>query len=138
MIAILIFIILVGICDAVMDTLAHHFSVSMFKKLNPYFWNPDVSWLSKYNDKDPAQGRVKWTILGLEIIKPVSFTDAWHLFKRLKITFWAIIIGLVTTWYIAILILVVRNAMFHIFYECFLLDKGRRRRKIKNFFKNLW
>jgi len=137
-VAVIICIALAGICDAIMDTLSHHFSVSTFKRSNPYFWNPDVSWLSKYVDRDPASGRVKWSILVLKITKPVSFTDAWHLFKRLKITLWAVAIGLVTTWYIAILVLVVRNFSFHTFYKWLLLDKGRRVNKFKDFFKKVW
>jgi len=138
MIGVLIFISLAGICDAIMDTLAHHYSVSMFKNFNPYFWNPDVSWLSKYKEKDPAQGRVKWAILGLEINKPVSFTDAWHLFKRLKITFWCIAIGILTNWWWILIVAVLRNFSFHVCYKWLLLDKGRRCKKFKEFFQKIW
>lgn len=39
-----LFIVLAAIFKAVADTVADHFSVSIFKGLNPTFWNKAVSW----------------------------------------------------------------------------------------------
>jgi hypothetical protein len=51
-------------CNALMDTLQHHFYVSVFKGLNPFFWNPEKSWNnSKY---------IPYTKYKI---------DAWHLSK---------------------------------------------------------
>jgi hypothetical protein len=67
-----------------MDTSVHHYSTSKFKKLNPYFWDGEISWRNKYVNGDPSQGRVKW-FLGIN--KPVQITDAFHLFKMFMIIF---------------------------------------------------
>jgi hypothetical protein len=48
--------------DATMDTLEFHFSTSVFKNLNPNFWNPNVSWATSF------------TLFGVH-------WDAWHLCK---------------------------------------------------------
>lgn len=65
----LLFIILAAAGKAVADTLTHHFSTSIFKKLRPSFWNPDQSWRTA---------------------KFLPFTkykvDAWHLANSLMIT----------------------------------------------------
>jgi hypothetical protein len=62
----LILFIIASILNSIMDTLFDHFGVSIFKKLNPNFWNPMISWK---NSKK---------ILGYPI-------DAWHLVKSLFI-----------------------------------------------------
>ena len=49
--------------NATMDTLQDHFSTSIFKNLNPNFWNPNVSW------------KVISNFLGIVRL------DAWHLAK---------------------------------------------------------
>lgn len=62
----LIAVALAAICSAVMDTLAHHFSISVFCSLNPDWWKPSVSWVNK----------------GF-----IVTSDAWHLFKSGMIFF---------------------------------------------------
>jgi hypothetical protein len=69
-----------GIFDAIMDTLSDHFGTSVFKSLNPQFWNKNLSWTNKYVDGDPSKGLVKWWVFN----KPVCFTDGWHLAKTIK------------------------------------------------------
>ena len=52
--------------NAISDTLAHHFSTSVFRNLDPQWWNPDISWINK----------------------TTMFTqtsDAWHLSKTLML-----------------------------------------------------
>ena len=41
------FFFLASIINSIMDTLKDHFSVSIFKNLNPNFWNPTFSWKNK-------------------------------------------------------------------------------------------
>jgi hypothetical protein len=55
-----ILIAIASIFKAAMDTFADHFSVSIFKNLNPNFWNKQVSWQGK-------------KFLGIEVL------DAWHI-----------------------------------------------------------
>jgi len=40
----LFLVILAAILNSMMDTTTHHFSTSIFKNLDPKFWNPNVSW----------------------------------------------------------------------------------------------
>jgi hypothetical protein len=37
-----------GFFNAIMDTLFTHYSSSVFRNLNPLFWNPEVSWQNKW------------------------------------------------------------------------------------------
>jgi hypothetical protein len=80
----LIFIVLAAICNAVMDVLQWYESVFYKIKKDATWWNPNISWINKYEKGDPDYGRKKW-ILGLNY--PVQLTDAWHLFKSLMIVF---------------------------------------------------
>ncbi len=77
----LLFVFLAAICNAVMDKTQFHFHKSIFKIMNPFFWNGQVSWQNKYVNRDFLQG--------LKSI-PVQFTDAFHLFKSLMIVFFSI------------------------------------------------
>jgi len=62
---------------AIMDTCASSFESSVFKNLNPLFWNKAVSWRNKWKDVD----RKIEAFPGSSTIF-VSFTDAWHLFQH--------------------------------------------------------
>ena len=74
-----------SVCNAVMDTLAHHYSTSAFKDLDNRFWNAAVSWKNKYINYDGGDKRLKkWFWI---INKPVQLSDGWHLFKTLMIIF---------------------------------------------------
>lgn len=57
-----LFIALAAIFKAVADTLQHHYGSSIFRKYNPNWWNPAISW--------KHVGFVKYTKY-----RP----DAWHL-----------------------------------------------------------
>jgi hypothetical protein len=51
------FILLAAICNAVMDTITHHWDASIFKQLrNGMWWDPSISWKNKYVDRDPKLG----------------------------------------------------------------------------------
>jgi len=124
----LTFIVLAAICNAVMNTSVHHYSTSIFKKLNPYFWDGEISWRNKYINGDPSQGRVKW-FFGL--VKPVQITDAFHFFKMLMIIFiclsiitfnkCAVLAGCEYQWYSFLTLLgiygVLWNTTFSLFYN---------------------
>ena len=75
---------LAAMCNAVMYTCTHHYSTSVFKNLNPKFWNAEISWRSKYIDNDPKMGRKKW-FWGINY--PVQISDSFHFFKSLMIIF---------------------------------------------------
>lgn len=112
-------IIISGICEAVKDTLSHHHSTSVFKKVSPTsFWGKE-SWRRKYKNLDPLQGRAfpgSTTAL-------VWITDGWHLVKLLHL------IGLFSLMAFPIdlqkvLVLYFTYSMtFHIFYHKILIKK---------------
>jgi hypothetical protein len=86
-----------------MDSVYHSFSTSFAKNWNKYFWNPDFSWLNKYEldlngtIRRDAKGkpiRKKW--FGLIVI-PAPFTDGWHLMKMFLLGFLFIAMSLNVT-----------------------------------------
>ena len=75
--------ILAAICNAVMDVLAFKYKLSVFKKLNPDFWNPSISWRNKYKNNLYNQGPA---FFGSTTFFAFT-TDAWHLFQFLSNSF---------------------------------------------------
>ena len=75
-----------AICNAIMDVLAFKFKTSIFRKLNPDWWNPAKSWRNKYKDRVISKGPA---FPGSTTV--FSFvTDAWHLFQFLSNSFLAL------------------------------------------------
>lgn len=82
----LVFAFIAGALGASMDTVDEHFDSSIFKNLNPKFWDNEISWRNKYIGGDRDKGRTKF--LGVQI--PAIFTDAWHGFKGLHTIFFCL------------------------------------------------
>ncbi len=102
----MVFIILAAICDALIDTLQHHWYKFRFKdKVDKQWWNPQISWQNKYNPD----------------VMIVQLSDAWHLFKTIKIILWVIAVvtyQIIINPLIDILIIgLIRNLVFSIFYN---------------------
>jgi len=91
----LILIALAGAFNATYEILFTGFNQSIFKKLNPEFWNPLESWKFKWASPFPQTAEPKWYYFGyLPRYKErfpylstvfVFLTDAWHLFKALML-----------------------------------------------------
>jgi hypothetical protein len=118
----ILFFILAGASEGVMDTLQFHYDSSRFYNLNnKTFWNPQISWVNKYKNNDPKMGE---KFLGSTTIF-VGLTDAWHLFKLFRnlsiftgIFFIAIIPSSIITMFIYILIIrIVFGLSFSLFYK---------------------
>lgn len=77
MVLIIILLIFAAIFKAISDTLAHHFSTSVFKNCSHSFFDPSVSWLNKYIGHDVSKG------INHADFQP--FSDAWHLSNSLLI-----------------------------------------------------
>jgi len=91
----LILMVVAGALNAVMDRIAFTFKTSVFKDLNPMFWDVSKSWKNQW--KQPMQPSYSdWYYFGL--YKPryqenypfsstflVWTTDAWHLAKTLML-----------------------------------------------------
>lgn len=76
-----------------MDTIQHHWKISVFSSVDWRFYHNDRwrffhpdGWMWKYVAWPVNKNRVRWTILGISLIKPLIFIDAWHLFKSTAIT----------------------------------------------------
>lgn len=81
-----------GIGKAIRDTLAHHFERSVFKDLNPLFWNPVLSGNNKWKNGDRNQGEkffLSTTLL-------VSLTEGWHIGETINVLFLVLGVGLIT------------------------------------------
>ncbi len=81
----LILLLLSGVFEGVMDTLQFHYSrfQKRHKKAKDKFWNPEYSWLNKYNSQ------MKPLFIGSTTVF-CWLTDGWHLFKFLRnITFFS-------------------------------------------------
>lgn len=75
----IILIFLSGMFEGVMDTLNFHYKrfELKHKKAKDKFWNPEYSWLNKYDSQ------MKPKFIGSTTVF-VFVTDGWHLFKWLK------------------------------------------------------
>lgn len=82
-------IFIAAMCNAVMDTVDHHYSASIFDNIKDekkrLWFNSNQGWRNKYVDRDVKKGRIKWSFLGIQFNKPVQITDAWHFFKMVMI-----------------------------------------------------
>jgi len=103
-----IFLALASICNAIMDTLTHHFSQSIFRNKNGDFWNPNISW---------------------RVATYIPYTkykvDAWHLFKSSMIIFICLAIVFANKLNIVDFVLLgtLWNIVFNIFYNHLLISK---------------
>ncbi len=84
----LLFVILAGICNSVMDTVQFRYRLSYFSKLDPTFWNPKVSWKNKWKDDDIKNGE---KFFGSSTFL-VFVTDIWHLAQFLMLVFFSLAI----------------------------------------------
>ena len=70
----ILFILIGASCDAMVDTLSHHWYMFRWKgKVNEQWWDPTLSWMNK-ND-------LKW-------YQPLQLSDAFHFFKTIRIICW--------------------------------------------------
>lgn len=81
----IIFIIMGGIFNAIMDVITHKFNQSIFSKIKNdkiiKFINPNISWKNKWKNDEPKNGEL---FFGSSTFL-VMFTDLWHLSKFLMI-----------------------------------------------------
>jgi len=115
-----IFITLAAFFNANMDVTSHHYENSIFKLKNPYFFNPDMSWISRYQ-KMPS-------VRGYDLDKPRKFLcfnypfspDFWHLCKVGMIVSFACAIVLYkpqVSWIDLLFIGYIYNTVFSLFYD---------------------
>lgn len=97
--AVLALIVLAGVCNGIMDTLAFHYPTQSILPQDSRFWNPEISWQNKY--AADAEGvllkplRPKFT--GSTTIFAWA-TDGWHLFKTLFQALQRLAVVLLASW----------------------------------------
>lgn len=78
----IIFFTFAAICNALMDTLQFHwYKFRWDQKVNPQYWNPELSWKNKYINGKPKDGLKYKGVWGFM----ANFLDAWHLFKMIMV-----------------------------------------------------
>lgn len=110
-----IFMLLFIACDAAQDAITHNFEKSIFRNLNPKFFNPDVSWINKYKDDNPLEGP---KFFGSTTFL-VWLTDFWHLLKFVKMNCIWIALAVSTYWWIYPLGMLLHGVFFEVFYRLF-------------------
>lgn len=91
----ILLMVLAGMLNAVMDKLDFNYSTSIFKNLNPLFWDMSISWKNQW-EQPMVPPYNYWYYFGLYTPRyqehyPYSntilvfTTDAWHLAKALMI-----------------------------------------------------
>jgi len=81
----LLFIMISGASEAVMDKVQFHYEKSIFwneEKYKQNFWDPERSWVNKYKSGSTSEPKFWGSTTYF-----VFTTDAWHLFKFFKNTF---------------------------------------------------
>jgi hypothetical protein len=113
MIALVLFY-LSGMCEGVMDTLSFHFArfQKKHKKASDKFWNPEFSWLNKYDSVFKPKYFGATTFL-------VFTTDGWHLFKWLRNIFLFSALIFIDCWWLAPLCYLSNRLGFTIVYNWF-------------------
>lgn len=135
----IMFWVLAGAYNAVMDVMTTRWHRSIFKNIENKFWFEFFehnSWDNKYRDEDPKKGRLKWSFLSIDYIAPVQLLDGWHFSKMLSIIFYGM--SLITyaefggfnlldsdlSYFVDLLILgTTRNLTFSLFYKHILIKK---------------
>lgn len=71
-----------GCLDGVSETIQYHYSdfQSVFPNANPQFWNPSISWVNKYKNNNPADGRKFFGSEGALVF----VTDAYHALRTTR------------------------------------------------------
>ncbi len=108
----LILVFLTAGCNAIMDSITHHWHKSVFNgvEFDANFWNPQISWKNKYNNQSFD-----------------FFSDAWHIFKSSMIVLLALAIVFYSpmiNWFVDIILIgVVWNFSFNWAYNHYLNKK---------------
>lgn len=117
----LLFVVLASICNANMDVITHHFERSIYKNKKRLFFNPQYSWMNKYErvgdmGVDSSKRKKLFWIINF----PVQLTDLWHLSKTIMIISLGLSVVLYTpsnAWYLDLFLFgYFWNITFSIFY----------------------
>lgn len=102
-VAIALLLAVAGICNAVMDTLHHHWGGSVFARWSggdrtAYWGSANHVWLRRYVDHDPKKGYVP--LFRFAVLRPVleAVWDGWHLAKTLMWLALSLAVALALGW----------------------------------------
>jgi hypothetical protein len=109
-----ILVIVAGIAKAFMDTLQFHY-YEMRWKLNPQYWNPEISWQNKYTWGKDKPKFIQWLLKG-----PLVFiTDGWHLMQFVFLNSIMIVPAILQPYYNPFLAFLVIRTIFGILFFLF-------------------
>lgn len=114
MITAAILILLFVVCDAIQDVITFKYEYSVFRNLDPMYFNPAVSWRNKYKDGNPVNGE---RFFGSTTFL-VWLTDFWHLLKFIKMNcVWVAISVLCGIWWVYLIGMILHGVVFEITYR---------------------
>lgn len=109
-----ILMLLFVVADAMQDGITHDFEGTVFRNLNPKFFNPDVSWVNKYKDDNPLEGE---KFFGSTTFL-VWLTDFWHMLKFIKMNcVWIALSVASSTWWLYFVGLLFHGVVFELAYK---------------------
>jgi hypothetical protein len=109
-----ILVIVAGVAKGFMDTLQFHY-YQMRWKLNPQYWNPEISWQNKYTW---GKGKPRWFQWLLK--NPLVFiTDGWHLMQFVFLNSLCLIPAILQPYYNPFLAFLVIRGIFGILFSLF-------------------
>jgi len=130
-----ILVIVAGIAKAFMDTLQFHY-YEMRWKLNPQYWNPEISWENKYRIVRPWNQSDSYLMIYLLkfarwlFMNPLVFvTDGWHMMQFVFLNSIMVVPAIVQPWWNPIIVFfVIRTifgVLFSLFYNLVLIKKPK-------------
>ena len=110
--AILMFLFVV--CDAIQDVITFNYDYSVFRNLDPMYFNPKKSWRNKYKYNNQAYGP---KFFGSTTFL-VWLTDFWHLLKFIKMNcVWVTLAVTIGIWWLYFVGMLFHGIIFELSYR---------------------
>lgn len=109
-----ILMLLFVVSDAMQDAITWNFDQSVFRNLNPLYFDPSQSWVNKYKDNNPLEGE---KFFGSTTFF-VWLTDFWHMLKFIKMNcIWIALAVASATWWLYFVGMVFHGGVFEAVYR---------------------
>ena len=109
-----ILMLLFVVSDAMQDAITWNFDQSVFRNLNPLYFDPSQSWVNKYKDNNPLEGE---KFFGSTTFF-VWLTDFWHMLKFIKMNcIWVALVVASATWWLYFAGIVFHGVVFELAYR---------------------
>lgn len=109
-----ILMLLFVVSDAMQDAITWNFDQSVFRNLNPLYFDPSQSWVNKYKDNNPLEGE---KFFGSTTFF-VWLTDFWHMLKFIKMNcIWVALSVGTCLWWLYFVGMVFHGVVFELAYR---------------------